>query len=208
MLQQHNPESRMSAQIDHLLKRISELYDEVDAELSRHRDAFRYTLKNGKVRFEEAAKRDHRKMRVRLTKFLSKTRPMVVLTAPFIYALIIPFVILDIFVSLYHAICFPAYGIPRVRRSDYIRVDRHHLQYLNGLQKLNCVYCGYCNGLIGWVREVASRTEAYWCPIKHADRIANPHPFYPHFTDFGDAEGFRSGLESVRDRVTGKANKE
>ena len=30
----------------------------------------------------------------------------------------------------------------RVRRSRYFVIDRHHLAYLNGIEKLNCVYCG------------------------------------------------------------------
>lgn len=97
--------------------------------------------------------------------------PMVVLTAPVIYGLIVPFALLDLCVTVYQSVCFRAYGIPRVRRADFIRIDRHHLQYLNALQKLNCVYCGYCNGLIAYIAEVAGRTEAYWCPIKHAQRL-------------------------------------
>jgi hypothetical protein len=31
------------------------------------------------------------------------------------------------------------------------------------------------------VREVASRTEIYWCPIKHARRVLGPHPHYQGF---------------------------
>jgi hypothetical protein len=104
--------------------------------------------------------------------------------------LIIPFVALDIFVSVYQAVCFPIYGIRKVPRSDFIAIDRQHLQYLNGLQKLNCVYCGYCNGVISWVREVAARTEAYWCPIKHARSLAGTHGYYADYADYGDAEAF------------------
>jgi len=185
-----------------LLTRIRELQDELEEEFARRRAAFRYEFENGRVVFEAEVRRRHREMRVRLLTFLRQTRPMTVITAPVIYSLIVPFVLLDLFVTLYQVICFPVYGIDRVRRADFIRVDRHHLAYLNAVQKMNCVYCGYCNGLIGYVQEVAGRTEAYWCPIKHAARVGAHHAYYAQFVDYGDAEGFEAGLEASRRRVT------
>ncbi len=185
-----------------LLTRIRDLQDQLEEEFRRRRAEFRYQFKNGRVVFEEEVRARHREFRVRLGTFLRNTRPMVVLTAPVIYSLIVPFVLLDLFVTLYQAICFPVYGIDKVRRRDFIRVDRHHLAYLNALQKLNCVYCGYCNGLIGFVQEVAGRTEAYWCPIKHAARVGSHHAYYAQFVDYGDAEGFEDGLKASRRRIT------
>lgn len=181
-----------------LLQRIRALQDEFEVELAKRRTAFRYTLENGRVVWEEEARRQHRALRIRLLTFLRRTRPLTVITAPVIYSLIIPFVLLDIFVTVYHAICFPVYGIPKVRRSDHIRIDRHHLAYLNGMQKLNCVYCGYCNGLLSYVRAIAGRTEAYWCPIKHAARVDGAHAHYDNFLEYGDADGFQKGI--VRSR--------
>jgi hypothetical protein len=181
-----------------LLDRIRELQDEFELELAKRREAFRYRLENGRVVWEEEARRQHRALRVRWLAFLRRTRPLTVITAPVIYALIVPFVLLDIFVSVYHAICFPVYGIPKVRRADHIRLDRHHLAYLNGLQKLNCVYCGYCNGLLSYVREIAGRTEAYWCPIKHAARVDGTHAHYGSFLEYGDADGFDQGMTRSR----------
>lgn len=185
-----------------LLIRIRELQDDLEAEIARRREAFRYRIENGRVVFEAEVRRRHREMRVRLLIFLRQTRPLTVITAPVIYSLIVPFVLLDIFVSIYQAVCFRAYGIERVRRADFIRIDRHHLAYLNALQKLNCVYCGYCNGLIGYVQEIAGRTEAYWCPIKHAARVGAHHAYYAQFVDYGDAEGFEEGLRASRRRIT------
>lgn len=138
-----------------------------------------------------------------MASYLARTRLLVVLTAPFIYALIVPLVLLDLFVTLYQAACFPVYGIPKVHRRDYIVIDRQHLAYLNALQKLNCIYCGYANGLIGWVREIAARTEAHWCPIKHARRIADPHLRYPEFVDFGDETAFQKRVEALRAGASG-----
>jgi hypothetical protein len=90
------------------------------------------------------------------------------------------------------------YGISRVRRSAYIVIDRQHLAYLNGIEKLNCMYCGYANGVFAYVREVAGRTEQYWCPIRHATRVRAPHPHYRHFVDYGDADGYRKRLLPLR----------
>lgn len=184
-----------------LLQRIQELQDEFERELAKRREAFRYRLENGRVVWEEEARRQHRALRVRWVAFLRRTRPLTVITAPVIYSLIIPFVLLDVFVSLYHAICFPVYGIPKVRRSDHIRLDRHHLAYLNGLQKLNCVYCGYCNGLLAYVREIAGRTEAYWCPIKHAARVDGRHGHYADFLEYGDGAGYDTGIAASRKKL-------
>jgi hypothetical protein len=104
-------------------------------------------------------------------------------------------------VSLYQAVCFRAYGIPRVRRGDYIVFDRQHLAYLNAIEVLNCLFCGYANGLVAYVREVSSRTEQYWCPIKHALRISDPHRRYRQFVEYGDAEGYRERLAAFREAL-------
>jgi hypothetical protein len=78
------------------------------------------------------------------------------LTAPVIYSAIVPIALIDVWLTLYQTICFPVYGIPRVPRSRFLVVDRHHLAYLNGIEKLNCVYCGYANGMFAYLREVAT----------------------------------------------------
>jgi hypothetical protein len=46
-----------------------------------------------------------------------------------------------------------------------ISFDRRKLAYLNAIEKLNC---DYANGILTYAREIASRTEQFWCPIKHA----------------------------------------
>jgi hypothetical protein len=129
-------------------------------------------------------------MRVRLWLFLRRTRPMVILSAPIIYSVALPFALLDLWVTLYQWVCFPIYGIEKVRRRDHIVIDRHNLAYLNAIQKFNCVYCGYGNGVASYVREVAARTEKYWCPIKHARRVKGVHGYYGEFCDFGDGPAF------------------
>ncbi|MDH3393425.1 MAG: hypothetical protein OEL66_05420, partial [Desulfobulbaceae bacterium] len=95
-------------------------------------------------------------------------------------------------------ICFPVYGIPKVKRCDHLVIDRHALRYLNPIEKLNCVYCGYVNGLLSYIQEIAARTEQYWCPIKHARKVAHLHSRYHKFFEYGDAEKYRRELENIR----------
>jgi hypothetical protein len=44
------------------------------------------------------------------------------------------------------------------------------------------------------VREVVCLTEQYWCPIKHARRIVQAHPYHHGFSDDGDAQSHRGQL--------------
>lgn len=188
----------MQSQIQSLIDTIKDLEARLEAEFSRRRAELNVGLENGRVVFEEAVKKRHRELRVSLWEFLKRGRFKVIIVAPVIYSLIIPFALLDLFVSIYQALCFPVYGISKVRRRDYLIFDRHHLAYLNGLQKINCAYCSYCTGLLAYVSEIAARTEAYWCPVKHARRLINNHSHYADFSDFGDAEGFQARLEQLR----------
>jgi hypothetical protein len=188
----------MNPQIAILIDRIKSLEGELDVELAKRAAGLRIGLEQGRVRFEQELLRRHRELRVQMSSYLLNARPLVILTAPIIYSLIIPFVLLDLFVTIYQTVCFPTYGIPKVRRADYFAFDRRHLAYLNAIERLNCEYCTYANGVIAYVREIASRTEQYWCPIKHAMRVMGTHQRYSGFEDYGDAQGYRSRLERHR----------
>ncbi len=121
-----------------------------------------------------------------------------ILSAPVIWAALIPAVLLDMTISLYQAICFPIYGIPKVKRTDYVVFDRQYLNYLNIIEKINCAYCSYFNGIIAYIQEIAARTEQFWCPIKHARRISTLHSRYQNFLDYGDAKAYRQYKEEIR----------
>jgi hypothetical protein len=188
----------MTPLVDALRDKIRSLELELDAELAKASAGLRYGLEHGRAAFEAEVARRHRELRRSLAGYLWNARPLVVLTAPIIYSLIIPFAVIDLWVSLYQAICFRAYGIPQVMRSRYLVFDREALGYLNALEKLNCAYCSYVNGVIAYVREVGSRTEQYWCPIKHARRVIDAHARYAEFEEFGDGEHYRDHLRSQR----------
>lgn len=189
----------MTTQLDILMEKLREVQAEIEVELARRREELRFHLDNRRIVFEKEVLRLHRQIKIGLARYIREANPLVVLTAPVIYAMIVPIVLLDVAVMAYQATCFPAYGIPKVSRRAYLVFDRHHLAYLNALEKINCAYCSYANGAIAFAREVASRTEIYWCPIKHARRVLGPHPHYHGFADFGDAEGYRAKLAQLKD---------
>jgi hypothetical protein len=191
----------MASRTADLLERIAELEHEVELELTRRRALWRYRVDAGRVRFEREVHEAHRRLKQRLPAFLRESNLRTVATAPVIYSLIAPVALLDLWVTLYQAVCFRAYGIPRVRRSAYIVIDRHALAYLNGVEKFNCAFCGYANGVFAYVREVGGRTEQYWCPIRHAKRVRAPHPHYREFVEYGDAEGYHRRLIPLRDAL-------
>jgi hypothetical protein len=105
---------------------------------------------------------------------------------------------MDLSLWIYQTVCFPIYKIPKVKRSDHIIFDRHYLKYLNFLERLNCDYCSYFNGLSSYAMEIAGRTEQYWCPIKHASGRAIRHSRVRFFTDYGDAETYRTKFLEIR----------
>lgn len=98
--------------------------------------------------------------------------------------------ILEIFGEMYHRICFPLYGLPYVKRSEYIVIDRHKLQYLNWFQKIACVYCGYVNGIFRYASAIAGQTERYWCGIIHSRGTKQPHQ--KNFLPYGDEKAYKN----------------
>jgi len=186
------------SRIQELVEEIKKLEKELYSELQQKQHKFYYRVKDRRVYFEEATRRYHKTLVLRLHTYLRHSSLLNILTIPFIWSCLLPAIFLDLAVTIFHSVCFPIYKIPPVRRSDYIVVDRHALTYLNIIEKINCVYCGYFNGLISYVQEIAARTEQYWCPIKHARRQVALHSRYRKFLEYGDAEGFRRNLEEVR----------
>ncbi|MBT5764063.1 MAG: hypothetical protein HOI59_09385 [Nitrospina sp.] len=188
----------MDDKLAEILEGIRKLEHKLILELQKGEEEFFYTVQRKRVRFEREVKSQHRLLVKRIRHYLKEAAILNILTAPVIWSCLFPAVFMDMVMSFYQAICFPIYGIPKVNRKDYIVFDRHYLSYLNGLEKMNCVYCGYFNGLIGYVQEIAARTEQYWCPIKHARKIRFVHGRYSKFLSYGDGVNYRKNIESVR----------
>ena len=188
----------MNDKLTGILQGIRKLEHQLILELQKGEEEFYYTVHRKRVKFEKEVKEQHRQMAKRIRQYLKDAQIANILTAPVIWSCLFPALFMDMVMSFYQAVCFPVYGIPKVKRKDYIVIDRHYLGYLNGFEKLNCVYCGYFNGLIGYVQEIAARTEQYWCPIKHARKTRFVHGRYAKFLNYGDGVGYRKNIESTR----------
>lgn len=186
-----------------LLARIRHIEDDLEQEFKRRRAELHADFDDRRVRFESEVLQQQRRFKTGLLKYLLNADLRNVASAPFVYAVFFPLLLLDLFVVAYQFICFPLYGIARVRRRDYLVFDRTHLAYLNAIEKINCAYCSYGNGLASYVREVVARTEQYWSPIKHARRLLQAHPYYSGFVDYGDGEGYRRELTALREQLAG-----
>lgn len=113
------------------------------------------------------------------------------LSAPFIYFMIFPAIILHITIEIYQQICFRLYRIPRVKFKNYFLFNRALMPYLSHFERFNCYYCSYFNGLMSYSKEIAGKTERYWCPLKHSKKIFGAHSQYNKFLDSQDKEDFR-----------------
>lgn len=188
----------MKNRLGPLLEEIHELERAVAEKVQQTRQTITYEILHGRAVFPAEVRARHRALMKRAWRTLFESSFLTIATAPFIYALILPIAMLDLFVVIYQTVCFPVYQIPKVRRGEYVVIDRYSLAYLNVIEKLNCVYCGYCNGVLAFAREVAARTEQYWCPIKHARRPKGCHSRTCMFCEYGDAEDYAARLQELR----------
>jgi putative component of membrane protein insertase Oxa1/YidC/SpoIIIJ protein YidD len=193
----------MNPKVSELIERIHQIQEEIEREVQLRRAELHADFEHRRIRFEREVLEQQRRFRAGLLAYIFGAELRHVATAPVIYAVFIPLVLADLFVTAYQYVCFPFYRIPRVKRSEHFFFDRSHLAYLNALEKLNCAYCSYANGLASYMREIVARTEQYWCPIKHARRLLHAHPYHDGFADYGDAEGYRRELRALREALAG-----
>ena len=188
----------MDDRLENILRNIRQLEDELLAEMDKKKKEFLYEVHEKRVRFSQEVRAQHKKLHEGTLRYIAGISLRNLATAPAIGLCMVAAVIMDLVISLYQFFCFPIYRIPRVRRSEYIVVDRQYLSYLNPLEKISCTLCGYFNGVIAYVQEVAARTEQHWCPIKHARKMMALHSRYEKFVDYGDAVSYRGDFEKVR----------
>ena len=188
----------MDTRIRNLLRQIGTLEDELRSALHERESRVQFTIRGKRIEFERDIRKLHKQLKRGFFRWLTTDRPQNLITGPIIYGMILPFVLLDLLITFYQASCFPIYGIAKVRREDFIVFDRHHLGYLNFIERFHCEYCAYGTGLIAYATEIIARTEQYFCPIKHARKILGTHGHYARFLDYGAAADFHAKLEAFR----------
>ena len=196
----------MDERIKELLNQITMLEDELRTTLSEQQSSIFFQIKGKRVEFEQSIKEKHLQLKKSFFRWLVTDRPQNLITGPIIYAMIIPLLVTDLFITFYQMTCFPIYGIKKVQRSHYIIFDRQHLNYLNFIEKFHCTYCAYGTGMIAYISEIVARTEQYFCPIKHARKVLGTHARYNRFLAYGEAENYESKLEEIRMELNNEAN--
>jgi len=188
----------MNDKISQLMAKMAEVEDELRTALQEQETKMFFEIKGKRVEFESTVRAAHKKLKTNFFRWLVTNRPQNLITGPVIYAMIFPLMMLDLCVSFYQWICFPVYGVAKVKRADYIVFDRHQLHYLNFIEKFHCTYCEYGNGLMSYMAEILARTEEYFCPIKHAHKVLGTHARYKRFLNYGDAADYAAKLEAYR----------
>jgi hypothetical protein len=184
--------------IQDIIEEIKNLEKELLAEMQSKEDEFFYKIRGRRIFFEKEARVYQKTFAINAYKYILNASLLNIITVPIIWSCLAPAFLLDILVSFYQFICFKIYRIPEVKRSKYIIIDRRNLAYLNIVEKINCFYCEYFNGLILYVQEIAARTEQYWCPIKHARKLAAMHSRYHKFLEYGDCQDYQKKLDELR----------
>lgn len=185
--------------------KIKEIIDEIEAmkvklaeEIAQQEKDITYEIQNGYVKFEKKVLEKQKEKMKNLFSWFGDIPFLHLLTSPLVYGMILPAVLLDVTLYVYQQIIFRIYRFEPVRRSDYIVFDRQYLGYLNAIEKFHCMYCSYFNGLMQYASAVAGRTELYFCPIKHAKKIAYKHDYHDAFFRYGDEDEYQKRLKELR----------
>ena len=110
----------MNDKLDLLLGKLKLLEDELLVEIHAKEKQFSYTVKDGNVHFKEGVSLAHHLLAKKLTGYWRDAKWSSYITTPVILSCIIPVALMDFWATSYQFVCFPAYGIPKVRRGDYI----------------------------------------------------------------------------------------
>jgi len=188
----------MNDKIKEIIEEIEAMKIKLGEEIAHQEKDISYEIQNGYVRFEkEVFNRQKENMKNLLAWF--RDIPLLhLLVSPLVYGMLIPAILFDIILFIYQQVIFRIFKFKFIKRSDYILFDRQYLGYLNSIEKLNCLYCSYFNGLMQYAAAIAGRTELYFCPIKHAKKVAYQHEYSDEFFSYGDEDKYQKKLEALR----------
>ena len=188
--------------------KIREIVEEIEAmklklaeEIAKQEGHIRYEIHDGYVKFENEILAKQKENMKNLITWFREVPFIHFLAAPIIYAMIIPSMLFDLTIFIYQQVVFRIFKFKFIKRSDYIIFDHQYLGYLNPIEKVNCLYCSYVNGLMQYASAIAGRTELYFCPIKHAKKVAHEHNYYDAFLSYGDGEDYQDKLKALREEL-------
>ena len=188
----------MSDKIKEMIEEIEAMKVKLGEEIAQQEKDISYEIQNGYVRFEKDVLDKQKENMKNLLAWFREIPLLHLLASPLVYGMVIPAIFFDIILFIYQQVIFRIFKFKFIKRSDYIRFDRQYLGYLNSIEKLNCMYCAYFNGLMHYASAITSRTELYFCPIKHAKKVAYKHEYYDAFFVYGDENDYQQKLEELR----------
>lgn len=189
----------MSDKIKEILVEIEALKAKLGEEIAEQEKHISYEIKNGYVRFEKDVLEKQKENMKNLLAWFREIPFLHLLSSPIIYVMVIPAILLDIILFIYQQVIFRIYKFKFIKRSEYIIYDHQYLGYLNPIEKLHCLYCSYFNGLMQYAAAIASRTELFFCPIKHAKKVAYEHDYYDIYFEYGEGDDYQIKLKELRD---------
>ena len=187
--------------------KIREIVEEIEAmkvklgeEIAQQESHISYEIQNGYVKFEKDVLQKQKENMKNLLAWFREVPLVHFLTVPLIYAMVIPAIIFDVILFIYQQVVFRVFKFKLIKRSDYMVFDHQYLEYLNPVEKLNCLYCSYFNGLMQYASAIASRSELYFCPIKHAKKVMYQHEHYQDYLAYGDEDNYQEKLQELRNK--------
>jgi hypothetical protein len=94
----------MTSQLDELTAKLRSVEAEIEVELTKRREELRFRLENRRIVFEKEVLRIHRELKIRASRYLIDANPLMILSAPVIYSLLVPIALVDVWVMAYQAI--------------------------------------------------------------------------------------------------------
>lgn len=189
----------MSEKIKEIVEEIEAMKLKLAEEIAQQESHISYEIQNGYVKFEKEVVAKQKENMKNLLTWFGEVPLLHFLAAPIIYGMILPAILFDVLLFVYQQVVFRIFKFKFVKRSDYILFDHQYLGYLNLIEKLNCLYCSYFNGLMLYASAIAGRTELYFCPIKHAKKVVSQHNYYDEFLSYGDEEEYQKKLKALRE---------
>ena len=189
----------MNDRLTSILDRMSQLESEFHEELKSCEERFQQRFVANIDELKRTAQDAQQRIESKASKLFTVMFWRHLASLPFVYVMIVPLIFMDLMLTIYQQVCFRLYGVPRARRADHFIIDRQFLDNLNLVDKFNCIFCGYGNGVFSYGREIISKTEQYWCPIKHAQKTLAASARYNEFLEYGDTEEYHEKVAKYRE---------
>ena len=190
----------MSDEIRTIIADIEAMKVKLGEEIAKQEEHVSYEIKNGYISFEKEVLEKQKGNMKSLWRWFAETPFLHLLSSPIVYMMIFPAILLDIMLFIYTIVVSKVFKFDFHSRSNYVVFDRQYLGYLNIMEKINCMYCSYFNGVMAYASSIASRTELYFCPIKHAKKVAYKHEFYDMFLSYGE-DKYQEKLKKLREKI-------